>query len=1023
MKEELRKTIETAFSRGVSYAATVMIDPENCQSVNNILFQDGSATVRQGTACNASLPAPVVALLKHYNQDGTAYFAAVAGGNLYVSQTSGVFVSVSGETLSGKVSLAEYNDMLFLTNYSNTVKYFDGSAVFVAGISSPGLQTVLADLTNISSFVLSGVGSLALDTNYTHIAVGTAALQVITSGIANVVASSYYDFAHIGDVSSDLNDLITLTTFHNIKTNISSIVLGFQNYNGSAAAVNVTQLSTWIGCSSDGWTLQHTIPKMMFGLIADAPNSLALNQSGAIIAGSITPVALNGYLTSGGQAFLDRGHRLFVTISTPGNTMWVYTVEGYDSKSNFIYENLICLSSYSISGQVVSGPVSYTSGRFLDGAAQTNQFFNVVTSAHLKMYGVVQGGNYFMSEIGIVNTPPPILFTWGSCNPFLQVQSLSGTPAQVTFSDMRLVKTPPMPNAVQTSFPGTTFFGSSMGTIQYLNSPSAYNLQLDGQAVLGAPIMDGTVFYKSTFLRQGRNGMMIESNPTYQSSGCVLSTSISSYLVNSSGNIVSTTVVTASPAYAPSNPSNSFVLYNYQSGYQPRGYAYGPPQIIGTNWTWPDGHITPAAVSGSYYVVSLSGNVLTAYIGVSGTMISSIFGADFIQVTDIPIAPAAYGCTARNIYRRMATDPAFQFVTTITNNSTTVLNDTVPYGVLGQVVDETRWPPPNARIIYAAGNQQMYYMNLVENGVSRPSRVRYSQPYYPYYVPLENVFDISPGDGTQVMGMFEYMGLQYFLKENSTWLFDPSSGGLNLAHNIYGCVAPNSIAQGPQDVFWLSDDGVIRFNFRFENISQDKARTKILLKGLPKQYLTNACGVYFDGLYLLALTTDGGSSNNMVLVYDTVNDNWTQFLDINVNCWDTWGGSQDGQRLFYGNNSGLICEFLTGDADMSSPIPWSIQTKDFGMMTPQVSYEKAFLFTKDLDGQSRSIQVIPSYNMVNDPDDNGVIDTTGNLSGIGLGKVELPAKDGASFFNLLLNSSGRCTLVKLDIYGKEESVR
>ena len=95
MKSELQKPITSNFSKGLTFAASHLIDAEECQVTDNFIFGDGTATVRQGTQLYGSIPAPVVAMCRHYNKDGTAYLLAIAGGIPYVSYTSGIFTPVS----------------------------------------------------------------------------------------------------------------------------------------------------------------------------------------------------------------------------------------------------------------------------------------------------------------------------------------------------------------------------------------------------------------------------------------------------------------------------------------------------------------------------------------------------------------------------------------------------------------------------------------------------------------------------------------------------------------------------------------------------------------------------------------------------------------------------------------------------------------------------------------------------------------------------------------------------------------
>jgi len=149
---------------------------------------------------------------------------------------------------------------------------------------------------------------------------------------------------------------------------------------------------------------------------------------------------------------------------------------------------------------------------------------------------------------------------------------------------------------------------------------------------------------------------------------------------------------------------------------------------------------------------------------------STVIYNHYVSLTDIPIAPDNLGVTGRKIYRRGGLEPVMRHVYTIGNNSSTTFIDNVPQQVLGAVLDESKYPPPNAKYIYAAANQQTYYLNIIENEVAYPSRVRFSQVYAPYYAPLDNVFDINPNDGSEITGAFEFSNLLHILKERSTWM-------------------------------------------------------------------------------------------------------------------------------------------------------------------------------------------------------------------------------------------------------------
>jgi len=389
----------------------------------------------------------------------------------------------------------------------------------------------------------------------------------------------------------------------------------------------------------------------------------------------------------------------------------------------------------------------------------------------------------------------------------------------------------------------------------------------------------------------------------------------------------------------------------------------------------------------------------------------------------LTIAPAHMNVDGRRIYRRLNTDTAYRAVATVWNNTQTTFNDFVPTDYLGQALEVDHWPPPNSKFIHCAPNQKTYYFNLCEDGARTPCRVRWSKPYEPHYVPLENIREISPNDGTEGTGIFDFSNMVYLLKERSTWALDENDT-LRSVHDSIGCVAPKSIARGDNEVFWLSELGIVRYNLRFDNISKDRLRVDKVIKRLPKEFIGNAAGIYYQGKYLLSVTDEGATTNNLVLCYDTYSDTWSTFPNLNVNCWTTWQGYKDGYRLFYGNNSGLVCEFFAGEYDVSSPIYSRIRCKDFGGESPQVFMRKSYLYTESLDGKNREIQVKPYYDYSNLSSEN----TVATLSGLStndhlVSKVVFPQRDDASYLSLELITSGRYRIHALELYGRKENLR
>ena len=591
------------------------------------------------------------------------------------------------------------------------------------------------------------------------------------------------------------------------------------------------------------------------------------------------------------------------------------------------------------------GNISSILLRFVQASGTTSGLYSECIITNLSSWTFCSNNSF-----ATIHTVPKSLFTnnsnftWTNAVAQVKIFPTSGLNATVNIDSLRMIKTPPLLKAQ----------AISGGNIYFTPKPTPYYNPQTGEHTFSVPgvtleqvkkwvsvstdkiignIPEGEYFYKATFYKPGPGGIQIESNPCFQTSGILLSSTINT----------STTISGA--------VTSSFSI---------------------------DNHI--AALS------------------------------------QIPIAPTNLGVTGRKIYRRAVLEDTMRHVATIVDNTTATFIDDVPIDAVTEVLDETRDVPPKAKYVYAASNQRTYYLNIEEDDGSHSSRIRFSQPYSPYYVPLDNVFEISPNDGSELTCMFELTSLQFFLKSSSLWMFDGIN--TNNIHPTYGCLAPKSLAVGPSEAFWLSDEGIIKYNLRVSNISLNDSRINTFLKDIPRTYLQNAAGVYYKGFYLLALSNGSNSTNNTVLCYDNARNEWTIFPNIQVNCWDVWGGGNDGYRLFYGNNEGQICEFFTSDTDFGVSIPWAIRTKDNGLPVPTVALREAFLYTKSEDGSGRTITATPYYDFV-----AGTAETVSATTGYSLGKIDVTAADDAGFISIGLSGTGRISILQLDIFGKKESVR
>jgi len=113
-----------------------------------------------------------------------------------------------------------------------------------------------------------------------------------------------------------------------------------------------------------------------------------------------------------------------------------------------------------------------------------------------------------------------------------------------------------------------------------------------------------------------------------------------------------------------------------------------------------------------------------------------------------------------------------------------------------------------------------------------------------------------------------------------------------------------------------------------------------------------------------------------------------------------------------------VCEFLTGNTDFGSSIPWAVRTKEFGNPTPTTFLRKLYLYSKSLDTSSQTVTVTPYYDFV------AVSGNTLSVtSGYQLNKADIPPCDDAGFISVGFSGTGRIQLLRMDAYDEQEQLR
>lgn len=146
---------------------------------------------------------------------------------------------------------------------------------------------------------------------------------------------------------------------------------------------------------------------------------------------------------------------------------------------------------------------------------------------------------------------------------------------------------------------------------------------------------------------------------------------------------------------------------------------------------------------------------------------------------------------------------------------------------------------------------------------------------------------VGAGDGIAITALVPWtqFNLAVF-KRRSVWVVnaDPSLAvadmPIQLVHGTVGCVAKKSAVQVGADILFLSDDGIRSLSRTFA--SDQNEQLSVPLSYPVQDYIqrinwsaaSNACAIFWRNLYIISLPLDTSSTNNFILVYNTLTNSW-----------------------------------------------------------------------------------------------------------------------------------------------------
>ena len=139
---------------------------------------------------------------------------------------------------------------------------------------------------------------------------------------------------------------------------------------------------------------------------------------------------------------------------------------------------------------------------------------------------------------------------------------------------------------------------------------------------------------------------------------------------------------------------------------------------------------------------------------------------------------------------------------------------------------------------------------------------------------------------------------------------DVAQSSIQLITNEVGCLARKSVVQVADNILFLSDNGIYGANF--PNLYNLRGNGVPLSDGIQatinrinKDYAQNSVAAYFDNRYYIAVPLDSSTTNNVVLVYNFLNQGWESIDSVNDSNWeitDLYVGGYGSKRGLYAVN-------------------------------------------------------------------------------------------------------------------------
>lgn len=210
---------------------------------------------------------------------------------------------------------------------------------------------------------------------------------------------------------------------------------------------------------------------------------------------------------------------------------------------------------------------------------------------------------------------------------------------------------------------------------------------------------------------------------------------------------------------------------------------------------------------------------------------------------------------------------------------------------------------------------------------TNPTRLSFSDlGDYNKFTSTNFIYSPAPKSGDPITGLFVFQdNLIIFTRKTKYVLYgdDPGNFVLRQSSGKKGSVNQATIQASPNHVYYLSDDGVYRYNGSSDELMSDPIQTEISNIADP----TKCSAVYHSNYYRLYYPMTGSTTNDSCILWDDINNLWLRDSNTFV---DKPFIDEDNTLIEGSSRVGAVYFAEQAYSDLGKPIVFKYWTKYFG---------------------------------------------------------------------------------------------